>query len=145
MPKRTRRLLRAIFVAVLVILVAAIAGAWLTLRAGLPVLAGQRVLTGLDGDATVTRDALGVATIRAHEVNDAVACDRFRPRAGTLLRDGPDAPPRPLANLSELFGKVALDADKTHRPFRMRARAAETLASLSDSRPRRCCRRMRKA
>lgn len=128
-PKRIRRFLRTILIVVLVIVVAAIAGAWLTLRASLPVLAGQRVLTGLGGEAIVTRDALGMATIRAHDFNDMSralgyvhAQERFFEM--DLMRR--------LASgeLAELFGSAALDVDKTHRPFRMRARAIETLTTL---------------
>src|ERR1700722_17360304 len=129
MPKRRRHFLRPLVVVVLVILIAAIVGAWLTLRASLPVLAGQRVLTGLNSEAIVTRDALGVATIRAHDFNDTAralgyvhAQERFFEM--DLMRR--------LASgeLAELLGSAALDVDKTHRPFRMRARATDTLASL---------------
>jgi penicillin G amidase len=129
MPRRRRHLLRTSFVVILLILVVAIAGAWLTLRAGLAVLSGQRVLTGLSDEAIVTRDALGVATIRAHDLNDTVralgyvhAQERFFEM--DLMRR--------LASgeVAELFGSAALEIDKTHRPFRMRARAVETLASL---------------
>ena len=129
MPRRRRHLLRTSFVVILLILVVAIAGAWLTLRAGLAVLSGQRVLTGLSGEAIVTRDTIGVATIRAHDFNDTVralgyvhAQERFFEM--DLMRR--------LASgeVAELFGSTALEIDKTHRPFRMRARAVETLASL---------------
>ncbi len=129
MPRRRGHFLRTIVVVVLVILVVAIAGAWLTLRAGLPVLSGQHVLTGLSGEAIVTRDALGIATIRAHDVNDTAralgyvhAQERFFEM--DLMRR--------LASgeVAELFGSAALDIDKTHRPFRMRARASDALNSL---------------
>ncbi len=129
MTKRRRHVLRTFIVVILVVLIAAIAGAWLTLRASLPVLTGQRVLTGLNNEAIVTRDALGVVTIRAHDFNDTSralgyihAQERFFEM--DLMRR--------LASgeLAELIGSAALDADRTHRPFRMRARATETLASL---------------
>ena len=129
MLKRRRHFLRTSFVVLVLILVVVGAGAWLTLHAGLPVLSGQRVLTGLSGEAIVTRDALGVATIRAHDFNDSAralgyihAQERFFEM--DLMRR--------LASgeVAELFGSAALEIDKTHRAFRMRARAVTTLASL---------------
>lgn len=129
MPRRRRPILRTLLVVVLLVAVAVVAGAWMTLRAGLPVLSGQRVLSGLADETIVTRDALGVATIRAHDFNDAAralgyvhAQERFFEM--DLMRR--------LASgeLAALFGSAAIDVDKTHRPFRMRARATETLASL---------------
>lgn len=131
MPKR-KRPLRAILIAVVLIIIVAIAGAWLTLRASIPHLDGSLALSGLKAEATVQRDALGVATIHAKSQLDAAraigfvhAQERFFEM--DLMRR------LPAGELSELFGKVALDSDKTHRPFRMRARATEALASLSDS------------
>jgi penicillin amidase len=129
MPKRRRHFLRTSFVVVVLILVVAIAGGWLTLRADLPVLSGQRMLTGLGGETIVMRDALGVVTIRAHDFNDTAralgyvhAQERFFEM--DLMRR--------LASgeVAELFGSAALEIDKTHRPFRMRARASEALSSL---------------
>ncbi len=134
MPKR-KRTLRTIAFAIVLIVIALIAGAWLTLRAGIPHLNGTLALDGLQSTATVQRDALGVATIRAKSQLDAAraigfvhAQERFFEM--DLMRR------LPAGELSELFGSVALDADKTHRPFRMRARATEALASLSESRSR---------
>jgi len=131
MPKR-KRPLRAILVGALLIVIVAIVAAWLTLRASIPRLNGSLALSGLQADATVQRDALGTATIHAKSQLDAAraigfvhAQERFFEM--DLMRR------LPAGELSELFGKVALDSDKTHRVFRMRARAVETLASLSDA------------
>ncbi len=129
MPKR-KRTLRAILVAAVLIVVIAVAAAWLTVRASLPHLDGSLALGGLQSEVTVQRDALGVASIRAKSRPDATraigfvhAQERFFEM--DLMRR------MPAGELSELFGKIALDADKTHRPFRMRARAVEALASLN--------------
>jgi penicillin amidase len=130
MPKR-KRPLRAILFAVALIVIVAAASAWLTLRASVPRLAGSVALTGLQAEASVQRDALGVATIHAKSQLDAARALGFVHAQERFFEM--DLMRRLAAGeLSELFGKVALDADKTHRPFRMRARAVETLASLSD-------------
>jgi penicillin amidase len=130
MPKR-KRPLRAVLAVVILIVLSLVTGAWLTLRASLPRTNGSIALGGLQTEASVQRDALGVVTIHAKSQLDAAraigfvhAQERFFEM--DLMRR------LPAGELSELFGKVALDSDKTHRPFRMRARAVETLASLSD-------------
>ncbi len=129
MPRR-RPLLRRLLIVLIVLLVLAVGGVWLLLRAGLPQLSGQAAVTGLSGEVIVQRDAVGVATIRAHSADDAAralgfvhAQERFFEM--DLMRR------MPAGELAELFGKVALDSDKTHRPFRMRARATAALADFS--------------
>jgi penicillin amidase len=131
MPKR-KRTLRAMLLVALLVVIVAIAAAWLTLRVSIPHLSGSLRLGGLAAEATVQRDALGTATIRAASHLDAAraigfvhAQERFFEM--DLMRR------LPAGELSDLFGKAALDADKTHRPFRMRARAVEALASLRQS------------
>ncbi len=131
MPKR-KRTLRAILLFVVVLVIAVVAAGWLILRASVPRLDGSLSLAGLRADVTVQRDALGVATVRARNELDAARAIGFVHAQERFFEM--DLMRRLAAGeLSALFGKVALDTDKTHRPFRMRARATETLASLSDS------------
>jgi hypothetical protein len=88
-----RKALRLVLLlcAVLAMLVAG--GAWWgygRLKASLPVLDGERPLSGLGGRVTVERDRLGIPTIKGGSRRD-VARATGSPRAGPVLPDGPDA------------------------------------------------------
>ncbi|MDH3266141.1 MAG: penicillin acylase family protein, partial [Gammaproteobacteria bacterium] len=103
--------------------------AWLTLRASLPALDGDFELAGISADASIARDASGIPTISAATRADlafatgyAHAQDRFFQM--DLVRR------RSAGELSELFGVVAIDADKRYRLHRFRSRAREVLAKL---------------
>ena len=97
------------------------------LRGGAPALDGTRRLEGLGAAVTVSRDGLGVPTITARSRADMAralgflhAQDRFFQM--DLLR-------RVAAGeLSELFGAAAVDFDKQHRLYRLRAVARQVLA-----------------
>ena len=66
-------ILRRMLLAVVVLAILAIAIAWFTVRASLPQLAGDASASsaGLASAATIERDALGTATIRAASRSDA--------------------------------------------------------------------------
>ncbi|HET8940659.1 MAG TPA: penicillin acylase family protein [Rudaea sp.] len=126
---RRRWLLRFLGAGV-VVLVLIVVGAWMLLRASIPVLDGHRVVAGLSASATIERDALGNATIRAPSRNDAAfalgfvhAQERFFEM--DLMRRAA------AGELSELVGAAALKMDKQRRMFRMRERAGQVLSVLS--------------
>ena len=121
---------RRIAGALLIVVALLIGAAWLMLRASLPRLDGQITETGLHAPATIGRDALGVATIRAASRRDAAyalgfvhAQERFFEM--DLMRRAA------AGELSELVGSAALKMDQQRRPFRMRERAQAVLAGLS--------------
>lgn len=109
---------------------AAIAG-WrihAALRQSLPQLEGVRPLHGLTDAVTITRDALGVPTVRGAnraDVSRALgfihAQDRFFQM--DLMRR------RAAGELSAVFGPVTLPLDRQARPFRFRELAQRVLAA----------------
>lgn len=114
----------------LVLAAAAILAGWLLMRGSLPETRGSFRMAGLAAEVTVTRDARGMPTIRAHDELDAwrvlgylEAQDRFvqmdlmrRLAAGTL---------------AALVGPAALPLDREHRIFRLQAEADRIYAQAS--------------
>ena len=105
--------------------------AWLTLRASLPALDGE-LATALTARASIERDNAGIPTITAQSRDDlafatgfAHGQDRFFQM--DLIRR------RSAGELSELFGGLAVDADKRFRFHRFRSRAKAALSSLSQT------------
>ncbi|MBJ6980478.1 penicillin acylase family protein [Luteimonas sp. MC1572] len=125
--------LRLASLLLLSVALAALAG-WWALRASLPQLDGTAGLPGLATQVTVTRDALGVATIDAGNEADAMRALGYVHAQERYFEM--DLMRRTAAGeLAALFGPVALDADRTHRVHRMRARIATHLdAILGDRR-----------
>lgn len=127
------RWLRGALVAIAVLLLAAAGtGVWagLTLRASLPLLDGEVVAEGLGLPVDVLRDARGVPTIRGRSRTDVAwglgfvhAQDRFFQM--DLARR------RAAGELAGLLGPAAVDADRTTRVHRMRARAERMLAQAA--------------
>jgi penicillin amidase len=132
-PRRSRALrwLRWLGLVLLLLVVLLVAGAfWVRgqLRASLPQADGERAVSGLTAPVTVERDGLGVPTIHAADRVDAAralgflhAQERFFQM--DLLRR------QAAGELSELFGKVALDVDRKHRLHRLRDVARRTVAA----------------
>jgi penicillin amidase len=125
------RLLTRLGVAVALLIVAVAAVVYGTLRASLPRLDGEARVVGLKAPVRITRDALGVPTIEGG--------NRLDLAYGTGFVHGQDRYfqmdlSRRLAagELAELFGEVALDADKNTRLFRLRGVAREVLAQASE-------------
>jgi len=118
-----------VLLAALALLVLAIAGGWLYLRASLAQLDGTRQVAGLDGQASIARDAHGVPLITGATRGDTAYATGFvhaqeRYFQMDLLR-------RVAAGeLSELFGERALPLDKSHRLHRFRARAELALKNM---------------
>jgi penicillin amidase len=130
MPKR-RSVVRRLAFLLVFLLFTAVLSVWLLLRGSLPKLDGQLSGTGVAKPVTIDRDALGVATIRAANRNDALyglgfvhAQERYFEM--DLMRR------LAAGELSELVGAAALDLDKLHRPLRMRARAEAALGTMTD-------------
>jgi penicillin G amidase len=134
-PRRGRRALRRaarVFgILLLLLVVAAVAlGLWArsTLRGSLPLLDGERAVAGLAAPVEVERDALGVPTIRAGNRPDAYralgflhAQDRFFQM--DLMRR------QAAGELSELFGAVAVEADRGMRVHGFRGVARRAVES----------------
>ncbi|HSN18040.1 MAG TPA: penicillin acylase family protein [Gammaproteobacteria bacterium] len=100
------------------------------LRGGAPRLDGEVALKGLSAPVQVTRDALGVPSIKASSRLDAIralgflhAQDRFFQM--DLMRR------LAAGELSELVGPVAVDFDERHRLFRLRAVARQVLTEAT--------------
>ena len=130
-PEITKRLRLLAGVLSLLALGAAGAGVWFyfALRASLSQLDGSAVVRGLSGPVTVERDALGVPTLSGRTRADVAralgfvhAQDRFFQM--DLLRR------HAAGELAELFGRAALEHDRTVRVYRFRALARTVFAGL---------------
>ena len=126
--------MRRIFLRILGIVFAlfaiALVASWLALRGSLPSYDGRVTAPALSAPVSVERDALGTVTLHAENRHDLTwtlgyvhAQERFFEM--DLLRR------RAAGELAELFGDVALPADRTARAHRMRARAIAAMATLS--------------
>jgi penicillin G amidase len=116
--------------ATLLAVLAALGGGYLTLRASLPPLDGQRLVPGIASPVSVERDALGVTTV--------TAAGRADLAFGTGFAQGQDrffqmdlARRFAAGELSELVGRAALREDRATRLFRFRALARQELAGAS--------------
>jgi len=123
-----KTLLRGISV-LLLLLLTALAGAWLALRGSLPQLDGQRIMPGLHAAVQVERDALGVVGIHAENDEDMAralgfvhAQERFF-QMDLLRRNS-------AGELAALFGPAALGVDRARRLFRFRHVATAVYAAL---------------
>jgi penicillin amidase len=111
------------------LLILAVLGAWLFLRASLAQLDGKRSAPLLNSTVTVERDANGVPTISGANRTDLAYATGFvhgqeRFFQMDLLRRSA------AGELADLFGPKALPLDRAHRLHRFRTRAAEVLARL---------------
>ena len=129
MRKTARILVRVVAVAVIIAVIAVFAGLW-AMRGSLAKIEGELTLPGLSAPVTVSRDALGIATIEAANETDAAralgfvhAQERFFEM--DLLRRSA------AGELSALFGDIALERDKQVRVHRLRARLAEHLGRIA--------------
>lgn len=124
------RFLRRLAWAAAFALLAALAGAWLLLRASLPQLDGEFDAGGTLTPVTIERDALGTPTVTgadraalAYGLGFAHAQDRyFQMDLARRLAAG---------ELSELFGRVALGQDRKARLFRFRRVARDIVAGFT--------------
>jgi penicillin amidase len=117
------RWIRTLLWALLALALALGAAFWLYSRAVLPVTGGTLALPGAQGEVRIERDAEGIPTIRAGNLNDlmfglgvAHAQDRLW-QMETHRRIG-------AGRLSEAFGEGALDTDRFLRALQVRRAAA---------------------
>jgi penicillin amidase len=120
-----------LYVVLALMLLIAASGIWFhqQLRGSLPQLDGGQAIAGLSATVTVTRDALGVPSVRGANREDVAralgflhAQDRFFQM--DLLRR------RAAGELAELFGEVALPLDRATRPHHFRSIAQKVANSL---------------
>ena len=130
-PAATKRLRLLASAVSLLVLAGLVAAGWFyfRMRASLPQLDGPVALTGLTAKVTITRDALGIPTIKAQNRADVAralgwlhAQDRFFQM--DLLRR------RAAGELAELFGPAALPLDRATRGHGFRALSRQILAQL---------------
>lgn len=129
---RVRRLLIGTSLLLAAVLVAASTIAFITVRASFPDVTGERILSGLEGDVTIGRDAHGIAHVQAEDERDlffgqgyAHAQDRFFEmdfrRHVTSGR------------LAELVGEGALETDQFVRTLGWRRVAEQEYLDLDQS------------
>ncbi|GAA0721029.1 penicillin acylase family protein [Dokdonella soli] len=127
--RRSLRLLARLFVVAVIVSTALLASGWFALHGSLPQYDGDVHNPALSKAVEVERDALGTATLRGSNRRDldwtlgyVHAQERYFEM--DLLRR------RAAGELAELFGKVALPADRTARAHRMRARMQAAITAL---------------
>ncbi len=123
------RSLRLCLLIALILLVFATSWFYLLLRGSLPQLDGQGALAGLSAPVIVARDRLGVPTVAGANRIDVARATGFVHAQDhffhmDLLRR------QAAGELAELFGSVAVEADRTVRVHRFRARARRVVKSL---------------
>jgi penicillin amidase len=120
----TIRVLKYALLAVALLALAAVVAVQAVLRASLPRLDGQLRQAGLTSPVTITRDARGVPTLEAANRLDLAYATGFVHAQDRFFQM--DLSRRLAAGeLSEMFGKVAIEQDRRTRLFRFR-----TLAEL---------------
>src|SRR6267142_2096760 len=138
MPEIVRRVLKALLIALLVIMVAGVAGALWALsrvRASLPQLDGTRQIAGLSERVQVQRDRLGIPSIRGATRGDVARALGFLHGQDRFFQMDL-ASRRAAGELAALVGVRALALDheiRVHR-FRAEARRAVDLLTPADRR-----------
>jgi penicillin G amidase len=131
-----RRWLRRLGIAVgalvaLVVLAAVVGALWVRhqLRASLPQLTGERVVSGLAGPVTIERDSLGVPTIRGSSRRDVAFASGFVHAQDRYFQM--DLQRRSAAGeLAEIFGAGVKDVDRRQRIHRWRTQVHAMIARL---------------
>lgn len=128
MARPLRWLARGFLLLLAAVLLAFLA-AWWMLRGSLAQLDGELSLPGLSAPVTIERDALGVVTVHAANETDAARAlgyvhgqERFFEM--DLLRRAA------AGELSELFGPIAIERDKSVRVHRLRERTRENISAV---------------
>src|SRR5580692_9763308 len=112
-------MLKYIAAALLALMLIAAGVAWAALRASLPQLDGRAQADHLTGPVSIERDNRGVPTVTASSRTDLAFATGFLHGQDRFFQM--DLSRRLAAGeLSELFGKVALEQDEKARLFRFR-------------------------
>lgn len=130
-----KRLLQLLLVFLLVALVAIVSAAFWArtqLRASLPALDGEVHLPGLTGAVEVTRDALGIPTIRGATREDVARATGFVHAQDRFFQMDLSRR-RAAGELAALVGARAIALDREIRIHRFRGEAARAVALLSSS------------
>src|SRR5579864_4902525 len=132
-PRPASRVLKVLGV-VVVLLIMAIAGAggWFyhIAQSALPQLDGKIAVAGLSAPVTVTRDAHGVPTIEAANLEDLLFAQGYVTAGDRLWQM--DATRRYASgNLAEIFGSSWVAHDKEQRTLLLRATAEGAVANLA--------------
>jgi penicillin amidase len=132
---RRWRVLRALLIGLLVLALLAFAAGWWLLAGSSAQLDGMRVGSGLAAPVSISRDALGTATIEGSNRTDISyalgyvhAQERYFEM--DLMRR------MPAGELSALVGPAALETDLNHRRHRLRAVVDDAYASLPPAQKR---------
>ena len=112
-----------------ILLLSSILVGWWLLTKSLPLIDGEQTLSGLKKAVIIERDDAGIPTIKAHDRQDVALALGFihsqeRFFQMDLLRRNA------AGELSELFGKAALQHDKANRIFLFRHKAKNLLTHL---------------
>jgi penicillin amidase len=127
------RLLRFLLIACALLLIAAVAGAFWArsqMRASLPILDGDHALAGLTAPVQITRDALGIPTVRGATRLDVARATGFL-HAQERFFQMDLARRRAAGELAALVGPRALVIDREIRLHRFRPQAQRAVALLS--------------
>src|ERR1700733_2218027 len=105
---------RRLLLTLILLIIVAVCGCWEFLASSLPQTRGTLTLVGLDASVVVVRDDAGVPTIRAQTTNDLYLALGFVHAQDRLFQMDLQ---RRLAQgrLSQVFGREALDSDRTMR------------------------------
>ena len=118
---RPLRVARNLILVAILLLLLALAAAWIAMRMSLPALAGDRSLAGVKSAVSVSRDTRGTVTIAAADMADAVRALGFVHGQERFFEM--DLTRRSAAGeLSALLGPVTLPMDRDKRRHRLRAR-----------------------
>lgn len=120
---------RRLLVALVLLVLAAGIGVWVLLARGRAALDGEVAARGLSAPVSITRDALGTATLAGSTRDDlsyALGYVHAQERyfSMDLMRR------LPAGELAALVGKAALPTDIAHRRLRLRAVVAQAYAQL---------------
>ncbi len=127
---RGRPILKIALIIVALLILTPLAVLHAGLAASLPKLDGSLSVPGLGARVTISRDALGIPTIEAANRIDLAYATGFAHAQDRFFQM--DLSRRLAAGeLSELFGRVALDQDKQARLFRFRSLARQVLADAT--------------
>ncbi len=131
--RKALRIFTRLLILLLLLAMVALAVAWWMARGSLATLDGELSIDDLSAPVTVTRDALGVATIEAANEADAARALGFlhaqeRYFEMDLLRRSA------AGELSALFGARALERDRQVRVHRLRARVDDSLRQIAGDR-----------